>query len=303
MQRTLSRRPVTTLVPSRARWLGLLVLACLLSACAGGSGSSGFDALLAENNAIQKALDSDSCEVVEGLTICAAGAAAPSPTGTATVPQRPTRTSIPPPPATPTATARPTSTTTAPTPAGLTATPTIHSLTQTPTGTPPALRTPTATTTLAPPTASETEAPAPSLTATPEAVPTDSASPTPTATPVPGQPGLDTNLTATDALPCQPDGPAATCTFLFTFRPIGLPASTVYRVALRSRNPDGNWEIMEAPGNSVALELSTSPPGVEYQIAVLAFAQDPGALPATVELLGDTGADIAFVTQLLRPQP
>jgi hypothetical protein len=69
---------------------------------------------------------------------------------------------------------------------------------------------------------------------------------------------------------------------------------------VRSRNPDGNWQVLAAPGNSVVLELNASDPNSEYQIAVLAFLQDPGAVPDTVELLGDTGADFAFVTPLLR---
>jgi len=102
---------------------------------------------------------------------------------------------------------------------------------------------------------------------------------------------------------CQPVGAASACTFVFSFRPIGLPASASYRVALRSRNPDSQWQIFAAPGNSVALPLDTSDPNTEYQIAVLAFLQDPGALPERVEILGDTGADFAFVTPLLRPEP
>jgi len=45
----------------------------LLTACGGGSGSSGFDAgLAAENAAIQRTLAAQQCEMHEGLTICPA---------------------------------------------------------------------------------------------------------------------------------------------------------------------------------------------------------------------------------------
>jgi hypothetical protein len=62
-----------------------LVLACalLLAACSGGSGSSGFDAA-AENAAIARALQSQGCQTIEGLTICASGSATPTPLSTPT---------------------------------------------------------------------------------------------------------------------------------------------------------------------------------------------------------------------------
>src|SRR4029450_11518767 len=46
----------------RAGWMWLILLSCILAGCAGGSGSSGFD-VLAENAAIQQALDSQDCDV------------------------------------------------------------------------------------------------------------------------------------------------------------------------------------------------------------------------------------------------
>jgi hypothetical protein len=68
--------------------LGLF--AFVLAACAGGSGSSGFDSFpSAENAAIDTALEEQRCVVFEGLNICPAGATPmnlpePSPTPTAT---------------------------------------------------------------------------------------------------------------------------------------------------------------------------------------------------------------------------
>jgi hypothetical protein len=58
-----------------ARWLVLLGGLLLLGGCLGGSGSSGFDIVAAENAAIDDALDGGTCVVERGLTICASGAA------------------------------------------------------------------------------------------------------------------------------------------------------------------------------------------------------------------------------------
>ena len=71
MNRSSSRRTDTTR-RIRPLWLGLLALLCgwAFMACAGGSGSSGFDlALKAENDAIDRALGADDCQVNDGLTI------------------------------------------------------------------------------------------------------------------------------------------------------------------------------------------------------------------------------------------
>lgn len=103
----------------------LMLLVLSLQACAGGSGSSGFD-VASENAAIRQALSEQRCVVRDGLTICPAG-----PTAEPGIP----------PTATPTSTASPT--------ADLTplATPTRSSIataTQTPTTTPTQLATNTA---------------------------------------------------------------------------------------------------------------------------------------------------------------
>lgn len=94
------------------RWLlALLALACVagLVACAGGSGSSGFD-ITAENLAIDEALDSNECQINDGLIIC------PSSGGTPTqAPATATATSTPFAVATPTTTGPPPETTATPT--------------------------------------------------------------------------------------------------------------------------------------------------------------------------------------------
>jgi len=117
-----------------------LMLACgaLLAACAGGSGSSGFD-VAAENAAINRALQSQGCEVIQGLTICASGSPTPTPASTAT------------------------------------STPGIPAFTPTATGTPASAATPTTTTTphFASPTPSTT-LPLPNPTPTPTATPVPS---------------------------------------------------------------------------------------------------------------------------------
>ena len=71
------------------RWVLAALCAAVLAGC-GGSGSSGFDGVAAENRAIDQALDSNGCVTERGLTICASGEVPPT---------------LPPPLPTPTATA------------------------------------------------------------------------------------------------------------------------------------------------------------------------------------------------------
>jgi hypothetical protein len=259
MHRTVNRRPDPTPDRSRARWAWFVALWCALAvaACAGGSGSSGFGALLRENRAIDKALETQGCEMNEGLIICASGAESPTPT--------PTETMQPP----------------------------LDSPTQTPspTGTPGPLGTATATTTI----------PQPSLTAT-AAETTATPTTTPTFTPIPSQPSVDTNIEPDDTIPCELVGADGPCFFVFTFQPQGLPSAASYRVAVRTRNPEGDWLVLPVVDNSAVIEIDTSPSGPDYQIAVLAFTEEPPFVPETVELLADTGADYAFVTPVLTPE-
>ena len=71
------------------RWLIAALCAVGLAGC-GGSGSSGFDGVAAENTAIDQALDTNGCVTERGLTICASGEVTPTqptpePSPTATV--------------------------------------------------------------------------------------------------------------------------------------------------------------------------------------------------------------------------
>ena len=72
---------------------------------------------------------------------------------------------------------------------------------------------------------------------------------------------------------------------------------------MRSRNPNSAWSILPVTDNSASIAVDPTPASRRYQIAVLLFAQDPGFVPDRVDLLGDTGADFAFVTPLLTPAP
>lgn len=243
MQRTISHRPAPPSLRRRSPLGCFLALICaaLLSACAGGSGSSGFELARAENRAIERALASDGCEVNDGLTICASDSALPTTTATARVEM--TRTPTP----------------TGPAPTG----------SAIPTGS-PSTRTPTA---------------------------TRHASRTPTPTPIPPQPAVDINLAPGEAIPCQQDGPAGACSFVLSYDTRGVPDDAAYRVALRPRNPDGRWRILPATdGGAVVAVPSASP---QYQIAVLVFLDAPTFVPDEVELLAESGADLAFVTPVL----
>ncbi len=72
-----------------AAWL--LAALCALAGC-GGSGSSGFDTIASENDAIDRALNTSGCEVERGLTICASGAEAPPASPSPTAPALPSAT-------------------------------------------------------------------------------------------------------------------------------------------------------------------------------------------------------------------
>lgn len=260
MHRTVNRRPDPTPDRRPARWVWFVALWCALAvaACAGGSGSSGFDPLLRENQAIDQALDTQGCEMNEGLIICASGAetATPNPAETPQPPlNSPTQTPSP------TGTAGPAVTGTA-----------------TPTGT----------------------IPRPSFTAT---VGATTATPTPTGTPSASQPSVDTNIGPEGTIPCQLVGADGPCFFVFTFQPEGLPSAASYGVAVRTRNPEGDWLVLPVVDNSAVIEIDTSPSGPDYQIAVLVFTEEPPFVPGTVELLADTGADYAFVTAVLTTEP
>lgn len=285
MQRTDHRRPAPTPQRGRARWTGLAAVACalLLAACTGGSGSSGFDlALQRENKAIDNALTEQMCEMNEGLIICPSGVEAPTPTATRAAPASS---------ATPTAPAdrTPTGGNATHTAQPQTPTPTVEGSSNTPT--------PTDGNVTASPTPS-----APGATATRTTTPPaqETITRTPTFTPLPpSAPGIGTNVGESDTLSCTLLDAQNPCIFVFSFEPIGLPSGSAFRVGVRTRDPNGNWRILPVANNSALIEIDTSPSGPDYQIAVLVYESDPGPVPDEVVLLSDSGADYAFVTQVL----
>jgi hypothetical protein len=244
-------------------------LALLLAACAGGSGSSGF---LTEAAVIQDVLASGECMDLDGLEICPAGVA-PTPTPTAGEAQ-PTDTPAD------AATPEPTDTHTAP----------QQTATPQPTGD---FGTPTTT---------------PNRTAVPTDIPTAAATASPTATALP--------LGSVDVVP-MPEFTADCAVFAFAgpclvvqLQPNGFPPAAVFHLASRPADSDGPWTLTataldsEIPQGSAPLTAAVPLPadiGMDgggtssLQIVVLAFLDQPSAVPATVDRLADSGADQAFV--------
>jgi len=240
------------------RYVWLVALGCALAACAGGSGSSGFDSFpSSENAAIQQALDERRCVERQGLTIC------PADETRALTPVAPTPTA---------------------------------------TGTPVNI----------------VDTPAPQR--TPTAFPAVTSSPTPTATPrspaSPHKPVVDTAVDASAPIPCVLDAADGSCLFLVPFAPDGFPETAVFRVAVRTLEPESTWTVgsdlsfigspttpvFDAP---VAIETSTRAPveSIPVQIAVLAFAESRADVPSEVDELAQTGASFAFVTPQLTLTP
>ena len=118
---------------------------------------------------------------------------------------------------------------------------------------------------------------------------------TPSATPIPA-PRVETNLGMSDIAECALALDSADCVFLFSFQPIGFPASARYEVAYRAREPDSDWIVVPAPEHVATLALD---PGVQYQLSVLVYENGPPAAPGTVNALAVTGATYAFVTPVL----
>jgi hypothetical protein len=249
----------------RARWI-LLAALWLLAGC-GGSGSSGFDLALLENRAIDRAVMTEMCQDVDGLTICPA-AGTPEPT--------------------PTQTARPT-----------------HTASPTRTVTPGSIATPSATHAVPEATPSAT------VTATAERPRDHTPTATPTPTDIPGTPNVSTNLGDGNALPCGID--QEPCELDFRFMPENIDPNATFWIAARpGGEPPGVWRIFPDPNRSGAqdapafeqpIAVDLPEPDSTYQIAVLVFFVPPADAPETVERLGETGADLAFVTAVLHAQP
>jgi len=143
---------------------------------------------------------------------------------------------------------------------------------------------------------------------TPTAAPTfavSTATATATLTPATAQ-AIDIALNTNVAVGCVPAGPSD-CTFTVPFAAQGFPAAATFRIAVRATNPEGSWMIggvltpsgpasqatFDAP---VALAPASPVAGTSLQVAVLVFVGAGPAVPGTVEALGESGADFAFVT-------
>jgi hypothetical protein len=256
-----------------------------LTACAGGSGSSGFD-IHSENAAIEAALTGQRCVQHESLTICPAteSGATPSPTPPPTAASTPTTTpAAPPPSATPSTTRTPGGLATA------TASPASNAVsTPTPSRTPPA-------------------APSGTPTVAPTATVPRSATPTATATPTSGAQQVEIAIDLRAPVLCAPVQGGG-CAFVLPFAVSGFPPGATFRVAVRTVNPNGRWTISDvlAPTGPAAstfdAPVDVSVPvssccGSTAQAAVLAFVNPLAGVPVTVDELVDTGADAAFVTE------
>lgn len=253
------------------------LLSCGLAACAGGSGSSGFDnhppQNAVENAAIQQALAEQRCIQHESLTICPA-AAPGTPTATPT--------------ATPPATLGPPQPTSTPGPS--TSTPGAF-VTVTPTGAP----------TLVP--------------ATPQPTASHTATATPTVTASAGTEQVTLDINSALPVACTP-GLDGGCGFDVRFTASGFAPTVVFHVAVRTLNPNGPWMIgvpFAASGAATSnfnaratISGAGSAPAssIAAQAAVLVFANAAAEVPPSVTELVDSGAEAAFVTPqfVLQPQ-
>jgi len=159
----------------------------------------------------------------------------------------------------------------------------MPSATRTPTGTPEAAGSAT-------PTRTGTAGPAVTRTAT--SFP--SATPTPTQLP-PGRPSAEVDFSPNDIANCAGTDLSEPCVLTVTFAVSNAPANAVYRAASRERDPDSVWTLHASPGPYAF--IAVAPDVATIQVAVLLFDGDPGELPASVELLADSGAQVAFVTE------
>jgi hypothetical protein len=255
------------------RWRYLLLTCVLIfgvTACAGGSGSSGFD--ISENAAIEAALTEQHCVQHESLTICPAAEAGTMPSPTLS----PAATSTP--------------------------TPTL--VTPKPTATPSNAFTPGAV-----PTATASPAPTAATNPTPSRTHTvpPSATPTATATPTSGVQQIEIDIDPRAPVLCVSEQDGG-CTFSLPFAVSGFPPGATFRVAVRTVDPNGTWMISgvltpSAPATSVfTAPVDISAPvssccGTAVQAAVLVFSNTSAGVPGEVDELVDTGADAAFVTE------
>ena len=277
-------------------WRSLGCLCCLLAltACEGGSGSSGFD-VRSENAAIQQALDTQQCVQHESLAICPAASAGKTPSPTPPPSAHAATTTVS--PARNTPTASPAAVSPTGTPGGSDSTPGA-STTPTPSAVP--ITSAVATATGVP---TRTVPPVATATAGRTATATASAS----ATPFSGPQQIDIGIDPTAPVTCAAMESSGGCDLVLPFMALGFPPTASFRVAVRTVNPNGDWVIgpaLAAPDVSapsfdapIALGAPVAATGTEVQVAVLVFSDVAAAVPGSVEELADSGAEAAFVSE------
>ena len=143
-------------------------------------------------------------------------------------------------------------------------------------------------------------------TATP-ASPTPVGSPTATITPG-GTPSVATTLDGATAIDCVQNA-SGPCRFTLTFTTQAFAPATLFRVLFRTIAPDGPWVVGADPvprGGSDATTFDTpltlmsaqGGPPAHVQFAVLAFEVAPPPPAMEFQLLQQTNAEFAFVTEV-----
>ena len=244
-------------------WVLWLFMGSLLAACAGGSGSSGFDDFPnAENAAINQALSQQSCVDFHGLSICPADTAplTVSPTPTSVPSTTPTNVTVTPPGPSPTA---------------------LQMRTASPTGV-PSTRTPTPTPGIHPPHKPHVDTGVDTLVPIPcELVVTDNS--------------------CVFVVPFVSEGFEPGTTFRVAVRTSDPPSAWSIGARLTS-NGAPDVSVFDAPVAVAApARKPTSPARV--QLAVLAFGDPQANPPDEVATLAESGADFAFVTAAVTLQP
>lgn len=95
---------------------------------------------------------------------------------------------------------------------------------------------------------------------------------------------------------------ATTCRFTLSFLAQGFPLGAQFRVAARPVDPTGPWSIgapalpsAALPADGFGAPASVSRQANQVQLVVLVYLQPSDFVPDQVELLGESGADLAFV--------
>lgn len=127
------------------------------------------------------------------------------------------------------------------------------------------------------------------------------------ATPSPGQTpgeggGVAIDLPQSDEVSCQITTDATACDFVLPFHVSGLPASAIYRTAIRLAETS-SWTVGEAAEpagiDTFAVPLAIPPSAASVQVAVLVFTGGADFPAGETDTLAATGADSAFVSGVL----